>query len=115
VLAAGGGTLTDTLHLVWTFITVPLMMFTIGFSAAALGKQFRIYVIVTLVIMFITGMITGIDGPKVQTNSPTPWIGIWERIIIGVYMIWLIVFTALLLRKKQTAVSTQVKSTSLAA
>jgi len=33
VLAAGGGTLTDTMHLVWAAITVALMMLQIGFAA----------------------------------------------------------------------------------
>src|SRR5690606_5033742 len=33
VLAAGGGTLTDTLHIAFTFITVPLMLSVMGFSA----------------------------------------------------------------------------------
>ena len=32
VLAAGGGTLTDTLHIVWTMATVLLMLLAIGFS-----------------------------------------------------------------------------------
>jgi uncharacterized protein DUF998 len=115
VLAAGGGTISDTLHIVWTFITVPLMMLTIGFGAAAFGKRFRNYSIITLMILFFAGILTGIDGPKIQTNSPTPWIGVWERICIGVNMIWVIVFSWMLLSKKQSVTSAQIKTTSLAA
>ena len=47
VLAAGGGTLTDTLHLVWAAITGVFFMFIVGFGAAALGKRFRVYSIAT--------------------------------------------------------------------
>lgn len=115
VLAAGGGTLTDTLHLVWTAITVPLMMLAIGFGGAALGKRFLFYSILSIAMMLITGWITSTDAPKIQTNSPTPWIGIWERITIGVHTIWFVVFSIMLLKKKQKASATQVTATSMAA
>ena len=47
VLAAGGGTLTDTLHLWWAGVTVICFMLMVGFGAAALGKRFRVYSIAT--------------------------------------------------------------------
>ena len=107
VLAAGGGSLTDTLHIVFTIATVPLMILAIAFGAAALGKRFRIYSIITLVILAIAGVLTGIDGPEIAADLPTPRIGIWERINIGVYMLWVAVLAIVLLRKeKSTAVST---------
>ena len=103
VLGAGGGTLTDTLHIVFTFVTVPLMMLAIGFGAAAFGKRFRLYSIATLVILVVAGIFTGIDGPKISENLPTPWIGVWERINIGVYMLWVVVLAILLLRAEKKA------------
>jgi len=42
-LAAGGGTWTDTMHIVLAMVTVPLMLVAIGVGAAALGKRFRYY------------------------------------------------------------------------
>ena len=43
VLAAGGATFTDTVHIVWSVITVTLMMLEIGFAAAAFGAhRFRV-------------------------------------------------------------------------
>jgi hypothetical protein len=101
VLAAGGGTLNDTLHIVFAFVTVLLMILAIGFGAVIFGKKFRFYSIVTLVVMIAAGIFTGIDSPKISANLPTPWIGIWERINIGVYMLWVIVFAILLLQKKR--------------
>jgi len=107
VLAAGGGTLTDTLHIAFTMVHVPLVMVAIGFGAAALGKKFRFYSILTLIILIVSGVFTGIDSPKLQANLPTPWIGVWERIIIGVYMLWMIVLALVLLRReKKTATLT---------
>jgi hypothetical protein len=33
-----------------------------------------------------------------KANEPTPWIGVWERINIGVYMLWVVVLAIALLR-----------------
>jgi hypothetical protein len=99
VLAEGGGTISDTLHIVFTIITVPLMVLCIGLGASVFGKRFRIYSIVTLIVLIIAGSLTGADGPKISKNLPTPFIGVWERINIGVYMLWVIVFAILLLQK----------------
>jgi hypothetical protein len=102
VLAAGGKTISDTLHIVFTAVTVPLMMLAIGFGAAALGKKFRVYSVITLLVLVVAGIFTGIDGPKIEANLPTPWIGVWERINIGVYMLWVVVLALILLRGQST-------------
>lgn len=103
VLAAGGGTISDTLHIAFTFVTVPLMMLAIGIGASAFDKKFRIYSFVTLAILITAGIITGVDAPNISKNLPTPWLGVWERINIGVYMLWVVVLAIMLLQniKKQ--------------
>lgn len=98
VLAAGGGTLTDTMHIVISMVTVILMMLMIGFGAAAFEKPFRIYSIVSLAILLFFGVLTGLDAPGISANLPTPWIGVWERINIGVFMVWLAILAILLLK-----------------
>jgi hypothetical protein len=103
VVAAGGGTLTDTLHIVWSAAWVAFMLAAIGFGAVALGKRFRLYSIATLVILVGFGMFTGLDAPKLSTNLPTPLIGVWERIQIGVVILWDIVLAIALLRRKEIA------------
>ncbi len=42
VVAAGGATLTDTLHIVWSAAWVTFMLAAIAFAAAGLGKRFRL-------------------------------------------------------------------------
>jgi hypothetical protein len=98
VLAAGGGTLTDTLHIAFTFVTVPLMLLIIGFGAAAFGKSFRLYSILTIIVLIGFGILTGLAAPRMEQNLATPWMGIWERISIGAYMVWQFVFAVILLR-----------------
>lgn len=90
-LAAGGATVSDTMHLALGAITEVFYLIALGFAAAALGKKFRIYSIVTFIILLIFGSLTFIDAPGVSKNEPTPFIGIWERINIGVFLLWVIV------------------------
>jgi len=100
-LAAGEKSLTDALHIVFTAVTVPMMMVIIGFGAASLGKRFRNYSIITLAILVIAGIFTGLQSPNIDKNLPTPWIGVWERINIGVYMLWVAVLSINLVRTEK--------------
>jgi hypothetical protein len=98
VLAAGGGTLTDTLHLVWAAITGVFFMLIVAFGAAALGKRFRIYSIVTIVIVLACGAVTATYASRVEADLPTPGVGVWERISIATFMGWIAVLATVLLR-----------------
>jgi len=101
VLAADGGTFTDSWHIVMSVITVLLMFLAIGVGAAALGKGFRIYSITTLLIFIVFGFLTFSEAPNINKNLTTPFIGLWERINIAAFMVWLLVFALILLRKKK--------------
>ena len=78
VLAAGGGTLSDTKHIVFSVVTVIPMVLAIGFGAATFGNAFRRYSILTIIILVAFGILTGLDAPNISLNLPTPLIGIWE-------------------------------------
>lgn len=94
--------LTDTLHIVWSSVTVILMMLMMGFGAAALGKKFRCYTVATMILLMGFGYLTGLDAPKIPDNLPTPLLGIWERILISLFMFWVIVLAITLLRRETT-------------
>jgi hypothetical protein len=110
VIANGGGSFTDTMHLAFAFVTVPLMLSSMLVGAFAFGKKFRIYTLLSVVVLLFFGILTGIDGPKISENRPTPYIGIWERINIGVFMIWIVVLAMILLRKNYLAQGTSPRS-----
>lgn len=93
-------TLTDTLHIVWTAIVVPLMMLQIVFGALAFGRYFRIYSFLTIAAMIGFGVLTSIYAPNIATNGPTPLIGIWERLGMAAQTIWIVVFAVALLRRE---------------
>jgi hypothetical protein len=103
VLAAGGGTLTDTLHIVWTAVTGLFTLAAMGFAASAFGKRFRLYTIASMVILVAFGVLSGMDAPRMQANLSTPWVGVWERINIGAQMLWMAVLAVVLLRRRVAA------------
>ena len=100
VIAAGGGTLTDTLHIVWAMFSNFAMLLMMGFGAAALGKGFRIYTITTWIVFILFGVLTWMEAPGMGKGLPTPGIGIWERINIGAFMLWVVVFAIMLLQRE---------------
>jgi hypothetical protein len=99
VLAAGGGSVTDTLHIVWTIITSLFFIAALGFGAFGFGKRFRMYSLATIVIVFASGAWTGTYAPAIQSNLPTLWAGVWERVNTNAFMTWIAVLaTALIMR-----------------
>lgn len=99
-IAAGGGTLTDTLHIIWAMMTLLFNLLLMWFGAAALGKRFRLYTITTWVIFIVFGTLTFMESPHIEANLPTPHIGLWERINISTFLVWIVVFAISLLRKE---------------
>lgn len=105
VIASGGGTLTDTLHIVFTMVNVPLTIVTIAFGATIFGRGFKIYSVITILLMLVFGLITGMGASNLQADLPTPLMGIWERICVGANVVWLIVLAILFLQAKPKAKS----------
>lgn len=101
VIAAGGGTLTDTLHIVWALMSNLFMLCLMGFGAVALGKRFRLYTIATWAVFIVFGVLTWMESPGIAKGLPTPKIGAWERINIGAFMLWVVVFAIMLLQKEK--------------
>ncbi|SMO77914.1 DUF998 domain-containing protein [Solitalea koreensis] len=104
VIAAGGGTLTDTLHIIWAMMTLLFNIFLMGFGAAALGKRFRIYTIATWLVFIVFGILTFMESPGIEANLPTPHIGLWERINMGAFLLWIIVFAFVLLKIERLSI-----------
>jgi Protein of unknown function (DUF998) len=105
VLAAGGSTLTDTMHiLVMSPVSAIFMMVSMGFAAAAFKNRFRIFSIASITILLAFGALTGMDAPDVNANLPTPWLGVIERIMLGIFLVWSVVLAIFLLKKEKTDV-----------
>ncbi|HTI41579.1 MAG TPA: alpha/beta fold hydrolase [Vicinamibacterales bacterium] len=103
VLAAGGGTLTDILHIVWTAVEGCVLVLAMSFAAAAFGRRFRVYSIGSIVLMLALGYVTGTYAAAIEANLPTPGVGLWERLLIGLQMLWIAVLSTVLLRSPVAA------------
>ena len=102
IIAAGGGTLTDTLHIVWTFIHLVFVFLMIWVGAAALGTAFRIYSFITVLTFIVFGILTARESPGMEAGVPTPYLGLWERINMAAYMLWIVVFAITLLARERS-------------
>lgn len=90
-------TLTDTLHVAQLAVAAPLLFVIIGFGAAALGRQYRLYSAVTVLVMIAFGAWAGRYGANVANDLATPWVGIIERVSVFAYQLWFGAFAAALL------------------
>ncbi|HET7818378.1 MAG TPA: DUF998 domain-containing protein [Bacteroidia bacterium] len=99
------GDMRDVWHGIITAAGVLFCMFpAMGFGAAAFEKPFRIYSIITMAVFITFGTLSGFMGDALSKNEPTPWMGIYERINIYGYMIWVIVFAILLVKRNNGAI-----------
>jgi hypothetical protein len=81
VLEAGGRTLIDTVHVVFTVAIILLVLAAMGFAAAAFGRRFRRYSFLTMAISLVAGA---------QVAANVPLVGVWERIGIAALLLWMV-------------------------
>lgn len=98
-LAAGAGDFSDTMHIALGVATELIYLAALVLAAIALGGAFRAYSIATVLALIIFGALTFRDAPSLGSGGPTPLIGVWERINIGVFLLWVIVLAIVLLRR----------------
>lgn len=101
VLAAGGGTWQDTMHLILGGVNSLLFFTMIGAGAFAFGRTFRLYSFATIAVMLVFGFLNGAQVPAVGENEPTPWLGVWERLTVEGAMLWQAVFALVLWRSSR--------------
>ncbi len=95
--------LTDTMHIVFTGAISLLTVLYMGFGAAANGRSFRLYSILTILVIIAFGALAGRQGPRVAANLPTPGFGLIERVDIYSSMLWVLVLAVVLLRSQRSA------------
>jgi hypothetical protein len=92
---------TDTMHIIFYSLIPLVILFCIGFGSTANGKWFRIYSIGTILILILFGALAGMAGPRIAAGLPTPGLGIYERINVYGYILWVMVLAMILLRTEK--------------
>jgi hypothetical protein len=63
-----------------------------------------------MLIFIVFGIVSFLDAPQLAANLPTPWLGVWERVNIFGYLIWIVVLAITLLKTEKREDS--IKSTT---
>jgi hypothetical protein len=94
----------NTMHtIIWGVLTPVLLLAGIGASAAAFGKTFRVYAILTLMALVAFSVLAGVQAAQVTAGEPVRWFGVTERGLIGVWLQWVAVLAISLLREGPVA------------
>jgi hypothetical protein len=97
----GGGN--DIGHLVMTGLTILFIVAEVAFAAFAFGWRFRIYSLVTAIVVLGFGGMVGPLAARLPDGEATPWMGLYERISIGGWLLWMAVIGVMLLRERRSS------------
>ena len=100
VLAAGGGTMTDTLHIAFTAFWAVFSLCAMIATAKAIKGTFGFFTFVAVMVLIVFGALTGLASPDMEKNLPTPMIGVWERVNMAAYFLWVMVLAFVLIARK---------------
>jgi hypothetical protein len=100
VIAVGGATSADSMHLVLAaatglFVAAYVSTFAIGF-----GWRFRLYSVLTLATALVFGRLSA-QVERIEAGDPTPYMGLLERIGMGAWLLWLAIASVVLLRQNR--------------
>jgi hypothetical protein len=95
----------DAGHIVLSMLTVLLIAAFIGVGAFARGSAFRVFSLGLLVLMLSFGVVTFTYAEQVAANGPTRWMGLFERVSLYLYLLWILVLAATLLRPRAVRAS----------
>ncbi len=94
-------TFTDVMHIALAGVGALLALLALWFGASAFGRRFRLYTIVTILVLIIPGSAVFFFVPQMALGEPTPWVGATERISTYAYLQWQIVLALILLGVKK--------------
>ena len=101
VIAAGGATSADTLHLVLSAATGLFVAAYVATAAVGFGWVFRLYSVATIATAFVFGLLSA-QVDKLEAGAPTPYMGLLERVGIGVWLVWMVVVAMVLWRTNRS-------------
>jgi hypothetical protein len=91
-IAAGtSDAVADVGHLVMSGVSLVLWLGTLWSGGRAFGKSFRLYSLVTAAGVLLFGGLTGVQSNHIAAGEPTPWLGVVERAMFGVFFVWMVV------------------------
>ncbi len=105
VIAAGGATSADTMHLVLAAATGLFVAAYVVALAVGFDWRFRAYSAATLATALVFGRLSA-QVERIEAGDPTPYMGLLERVGMGAWLLWMLVAAVILLRRTRTRHST---------
>ncbi|MHB1345563.1 MAG: DUF998 domain-containing protein [Thermoleophilia bacterium] len=99
---AGSGA---AMHMVATFTLIILMFAFIVSAAVGSGRGFRIYSVLTVLIIIGGAVLSGMQVPRLEAGLPTPGLGLFERLNIYAMLLWVIAYSVTLWPRRDRAVT----------
>jgi hypothetical protein len=100
VIAAGGATAADTMHLVLAAGTGLFVAAYVATLAIGFGWTFRLYSVLTLATALVFGRLSA-QVQQIEAGDPTPYMGLLERVGLAAWLLWLAVASVALLRRNR--------------
>jgi hypothetical protein len=103
VIAAGDASWRSVMHIPATIV---MSLFVMGAMVAAsrlLDARFRYYSYGTIATLLIFGALTSTQAGQMESDKPTPWMGIEERVNIYALMLWVAVLSVALMREHRAS------------
>ena len=97
LVAGGAMPATDSGHIALTGVTVLLIVGMIIAAAVPFSTGFRLYSAASVIVVLLFGALTGTQAPQLVAGASTPWMGAYERISIGAWLLWMVVLAVVLL------------------
>jgi hypothetical protein len=94
-------TFSDKMHLILAIN--PFVLLSIAFGVAAFRNWFRVYSILTILILVVLAAVAFSYVPTVAANQPTSWLGLSERSAQYAHHLWHVVVAIVLLRRGSEA------------
>ncbi len=92
--------LAGALHLYEGAVAMVLLFAAMGFAAAASGRRFRLYTVITVAMVVGFGGWSSSTIAAIGEGLETPWVGVIERVFWYSYQLWFAVFAVTLLRRR---------------
>ena len=83
-------------HVGLAMVGVLTWLGTLAFGAAALGRRFRLYSLITLAVVLVFNALAFMYIPQAAAGEPMGVIGLFERIAFSAYYLWIVVLAVIL-------------------
>lgn len=97
-MVSGTPAANDIGHIALTVVTVLLIVVQVVVGGWLVRGWFAVYSALTVVAMAVGGAITA--RRSTELPDPTPWLGLWERVNIGSWLLWMAALGGLLVARR---------------